>query len=105
MTKEQIITAILALLTAIGLFMLGIFQTGCQSAPSKKDFETGLEFTLADCLYRSQKNPIVCDKIAERYRDWHKEQSYKDKLQYCNNPANLPIGWTGEACRNYLNQK
>jgi len=88
----------------IFLFIV-IILTSCQCAPDRKDFNNDLEFTLADCLYRASKDPIVCDKIAERYRDWHKEQSYKDKLQYCNKPENLPKGWTGESCRNYLNQK
>ncbi len=87
------------------IILLMVFFVACQTAPDREDFKSDLEFTLADCLYRSQKNPIVCDKIAERYRDWHKEQSYKDKLHYCNNPENLPKGWTAGRCRDYLNQK
>ena len=86
------------------LFLI-IFVVGCQSAPDRKDYKNDLEFMMSDCLYRAQKNPIVCDKIVERYRDWHKEQSYKDKLEYCKDPLNLPPGWDFEKCRLYLNQK
>lgn len=87
------------------IIIILLLFVGCQSAPNRSDFKNDLEFILADCLYRSQKNPIVCDKIAERYRDWHKEQSFKDKLSFCKNPENLPVGWTEETCRYYLNQK
>ena len=77
----------------------------CQSAPDKENYKDALSFMIADCLYRAQKNPVVCDKIVERYRDWHKENSFKDKLEYCRNPINLFEGWDFEKCRLYLNQK
>ena len=77
----------------------------CQSSPDREDFKTDLEFTLADCLYRSQKNPIVCDKIAERYRDWHKEKCYMDRLNYCKDINNLPKNWDLTKCLYFLNQK
>jgi hypothetical protein len=78
---------------------------GCQMAPDVDDYDNRLEYMLVQCWYRNSKNPTACQQLAERYRDWHKEESYKDKLTFCSKPENIPPGWDQDKCRYYLNQK
>ncbi len=90
-------------LLALIVATLFVFSCSCQRMPNREDYKADIEFVLADCLYRSQGNPVVCDKLAERYRDWHKEQAFEHRLEYCS--GKLPPGWTRENCLYYLNQK
>jgi len=104
--KRIIIAVVLLALMATVILLVSMFM-GCQTSPSRNNYNSNIAFMTADCLYRSQKNPVVCSELVKAYANYAKEKQQFDKVKFCKNIKNYLPHWNGdsEKCLLYLNQK
>lgn len=104
---QKIILSIALIIVMVAVIVGTSMLLSCQSTPKRSNYESEIGFTMADCMYRAQKNPLACSELVKAFANYTKEKQQFNKVNFCRDIKNYLPHWNGdsEKCLLYLNQK